>query len=137
MIDRTKFLSIRIFNKTCSCVLMRKYNNGMWAVPTISVPFDSDPMDYLESILGQIEKENFELKSAINILKYTNDSEHTKVISFVYDIQYNGMIYPMLPKNCTEFVESKWMTAEMIKRENNFNIPTTAAVLCLDALFKR
>jgi hypothetical protein len=115
-----KLVALRLFNKTRSCVLMRQFKSGLWAFPTSSVPLDEDPMYYVDEILEKDVTGDFELVSAINVFECTrSDLAGGKSINYVYDIKYNGFVYPSPPANSKRFISGKWMAVEQLKREKN------------------
>lgn len=129
-----KLFSVRIHNRTRSCMLMRCYEDGMWAMPTLSIPLDSDPADYLDEIMKQVVGD-FEIMSAVNILEYTTEDEKygikTKYDSIVYDVKYKGKISPDLPTGECIYASGKWVPIDAINNKSQLDRPTTAFAMAI------
>lgn len=125
-----KMFAIRVHNSTRSCTLMRQFANGLWTLPIMMIPDDSDPMYYIGDILKQIEGE-FELLSAISIVD--NEDANTLTRSIVYDIKYRGKIHSGCPDTFKNKYEvSKWMTLEMIAAQKHLSSSAKALLAAIN-----
>lgn len=115
-----KLLAARVYNKTKSCVLMRQYRSGMWAFPTISIPVVDDPVLHIDNLVSKHLDGDFELVAAVNIFEFTRlDDAENKSFNYVYDILYEGYIYPAPPEELKRYKSGRWMMNEAIKREKD------------------
>ncbi len=122
-----RFLAVRIHNMTRSCVLMRRFENGVWTLPLMAIGVNEDPMDHLGKMLAQIRGE-FELIHAVSIFENTEviRGDMKRHINIVYDIRYKGKIYPHLPLDDSRYVEGKWMPIDVLINQSRLNIATSA-----------
>lgn len=124
-----KFLAIRVFNSTKSCILVKQFKNGVWTLPLVTIPYKSDPFYHINSVLKQIDGK-FELASAINMIEYEEKAksvvtgEEEIYTSVIYDIRYTGKVESGLVKGQSEYINSKWYPIDAIKNLGSINYTT-------------
>jgi hypothetical protein len=110
MENDTKLFAIRVHNKTHSCVLIKQYENGVWSLPTLEIPEEADPLNYLEQLLEHVKKgPDFELVSAKAIIDYrVEDTDGINQHVVIYDIRHLGQVDSALETGGNKYVASKW-----------------------------
>jgi hypothetical protein len=115
--DGFKMLALRVQNKTRGCVLLKKHSNGIWAMPTIVIPYADDAADHLGDVSKFVAKgSDFEFISAVSILDWVQEDRNgTDHYSIIYDLRYAGKVLPHLTEACRDkFTESKWVQKGML-----------------------
>jgi hypothetical protein len=131
-----KLLAVRVHNITKSCLLVWRYNEGVWALPTITIPRNADPMNHIPVLLQQIEGE-FKLVSAIQIVDYpdTDDDDGTEHHCVIYDVDLSGVVMPTLTKHVDAIHKhSQWIQKAALKQKTPVNYPTDAYLKFAEAL---
>jgi hypothetical protein len=134
-----RFLFVRIFNKTRSCIMVRKYwgEDGPWTLPGINIPLEDDPFDHIPSVLTEIGGE-FDLMSATSIFEIEQDvSDNNDGSEFYrsvfYDLRLKGTVDPKTEDDNETFETGKWITIPALKASKDLNIPSQAFAEMLEA----
>lgn len=133
--DGYKMLALKVQNRTRSCILLKKHNNGIWTMPIITIPSKDDAIEHLSEVLEQVATDDdFEFISAVSILDWTQeDRNNVEHHSIIYNIQYTGKVNPHLTDACSgRFVDSKWVQKSMLdKYEDIANYPLYAYIMAV------
>ena len=120
----SKVISARIHNRTKSCIVMFLYSNGVWTLPSVIIPAESNPVEHIDSLLEYVAGE-FVITSVTSIIEGvrsvpSKDKEHHSII---YDVQYEGKIVPT-PAKDSIYVSGRWMPLQLIvdKRESTVGV---------------
>lgn len=127
MENKNKLLALRIYNKTRSCLLMRKFPNGVWTLPVKTIDDQDDPADHIASMLQEIDGD-FKLVAAVSILDIMSEDEKTgEVRSVVYDVKYDGRISASISARESKYVHGQWVPADGVrhKADGKLNSATT------------
>lgn len=127
--DGSKLFSLRVHNKTRSCILLKQFPGNIWSMPIIEMPYEADPIDYLDDVLEQVDHNGmFKVISAVSMVDYVKeDSNGVEHHSVIYDLRYSGTVYPGLTQQTKyEFVKSQWMQKGMLGNLKGFNYPLGA-----------
>lgn len=133
--DGTKLFSLRVHNKTRSCILLKQFEGGVWSMPVISMPYKDDPMDYLDDVLKQVDHNGmFTVISAVSMLDYAKeDGSGVEHHSVIYDLRYSGTVFPSLTaQDGYKFIKSQWMQKGMLDRLPSVNYPLHAYVKAME-----
>lgn len=130
--DGYRLFSLRVQNMTRSCILLKKFDNGIWTMPILTIGMDEDPKDFLGKILKQVSiDDKFEVISMVSMLEWCQENrEKVEQHSIVCDLRYAGKVSPTLtgtPKDA--YTESKWVQKGMLDSYlNKSNYPLYAYI---------
>lgn len=128
--DGTKLFALRVFNIPRSCILIKQFDNDVWTMPVLSIPYKEDPMHYLDSILEQVETStDFKFVSAVSILENVLTEKDVEHHSIIYDLRYTGKVLPNITRYDKRYYKlSKWHPKGSVKYLKPLNYPTAALV---------
>lgn len=112
--ETVKLFSLRVHNSTRSCILLKQFDADpmTWSLPTLAIPEDADPLNFLDEILKQVNPgPGFEVISAVSFLDFTqNAGDELSYNSVIYDLRYAGKVSPLLtPHEKSRYLQSKWV----------------------------
>jgi len=115
--DGYRLFSLRVQNMTRSCILLKKFNNGIWTMPVMTIGMEEDPINFIDEILQQVATDDkFEVISMVSMLEWCQENrKNVEQHSIICDLRYTGKVSPTLtnkPKD--EYVESKWVQKGML-----------------------
>jgi ribonuclease HI len=115
--DGYRLFSLRVQNMTRSCVLLKKFDNGIWTMPVITIKMTEDPKDFLDEILQHVATDDkFEVVSMVSMLEWCQENrEKVEQHSIICDLRYTGKVLSKLtgrPKDT--YTESKWVQKGML-----------------------
>jgi hypothetical protein len=128
-------LGLRIFDKSRTNIMIRKYKKTkVWTIPNIEVKDSNKGIEYhIEEILSILKPHmSFKLISILPIIRHECESDvwdsekklHIPTIfkSFIYEIQYDGVIYKSIPESLdSQFYETLWVRPPILAKMSPLN----------------
>ena len=139
MSELKRLVGLRVFNQTRSCILMKQFKGTLnWTIPmTTMTEEELDPLSCISRIIArQLHRANdFELVSTIAMINWKEEvAKDMTVQSFVYDLKYQGKVYPTLVPGQSLFEKSQWMQKGVIGSliSQGLTFPTRALVMGME-----
>ena len=126
----TTLIGLQVMNKTNSHMLVRRYNNKIWSIPTAILPEGRDPSLYIYRIIDQLSGEFSPVgfKYVLDGSEKDEDDGHI-YNSILYRFTYTGIVAVDVPDRYDyKFEASRWVTPHILKSKFDLNYPTDTLV---------
>lgn len=112
-------VSLRVFNKTRSCIYAKKADNGVWCLPTTKTPNNlHDFRIVVPDIVKSLSvSEDFKVVSALAMLDVTFENPEKHFRTIIYDLKYVGSVLPENTSKQKGFTECKWFPRYTLCRQ--------------------